>query len=147
MTTNDPQLTDRVLKELVRGTNLDDIVLAVIENTNMDWSQAEAFVTEIQREHDSHITRRQSPVLVAIALVTYFGGLAIIGYELYYLFSVFDLIQKTGVSPFDMFGLASSLAEYAMVFLELTPLGLAMILGSLIGMRKVWESFLFLQKD
>jgi len=113
------------------------------EHRDFSLSFLRGLGTLLQQENKARIARGQSPILALIALSTYLGGLGIIGYEIYYLASAVSLLQKTGVSLLDTPNLASFLTEYLVVFFELTPLGLAMMLGSLIGMRDVWRALLF----
>ena len=147
MIANDSKITKWIIKKSIRHANQDDLILAVIEKTGMSWPQAEAHVLQVQTENSKRIARGQSPILILIALATMLSGLGLIGYEIAYLAKAFWLIKQTGVSFFDVFNLASFFAEYADVFLKLTPLGLAMICGSWIGMRDAWEIFLTGDKD
>ena len=147
MIANDSKINKWIIKKSIRHANQDDLILALTEKTGMSWPQAEAYVFQVQTENSKRIARGQSPILILIALTTMLGGLGLIGYETAYLVKAFWLIEQTAVSPFDVLNLASFFAEYAGVFLKLTPLGLAMIFGGWIGMQDVWEIFLIGDKD
>ena len=147
--TPNEKLASRILDQLAGGKEEDDIIFELCENNGVTWADAKALVDHVREENHHVITRRQSPLLAIIALLTYIGGLLILGYEVYLFVSYMRDINPSPeiISLLNAPGIASFFAEYAILFLELTPLALAMILGSLIGMRDIWAALLFSEKD
>lgn len=67
-------LRDIVIQRTVAGENRDDIILDICEQTGAKWDEVEALVGQIVEENQGAITLRQSPLLVFLALATFFGG-------------------------------------------------------------------------
>lgn len=144
---DDTELSSYILKHLSDADDPNDIISSICEKSGLSWSEAEALVRDIQEQHSDDITLRQAPLLTAIALVTFIGGLALLAYGLYPLITfvkiliqqgkmdsllrsqefyfIVDLMARTGFGPF------------AAIFI-----GTAMVVGSQIGMRDVWASLL-----
>ncbi len=109
----------------------------------MKWPEAQTRVSQIRTENRGEIARKQSPLLVAIALTMFIGCVGILGYEIYILGSLAASYMRISKDPLVFLDLASYFPNYVALLLEGTPIAIAMTLGSLLGMSRVWSSTLF----
>ena len=122
----DDKITALIIDELSKHHNRNDITLAVCEKGGLDWIQAEQLIEQVEEQHRRTITARQSPILVAISVVTVIGGLILVGYGALFLV---DLVQQ------DTLGRVLLLhTGYIKIGSMLT--GLAMLGGGLYGLYK-----------
>jgi hypothetical protein len=144
MTTNtSDQLELEIIKQLKSGEDKDDLILLVCERAGMNWSEAEALVDDIESTHQHSITLAQSPLLVGLALMTFLGGAAMIAYASYDLVGVLQSLAQA--EPTDLGTITGSVSYiyfYGAQVGGLLLIGIAMIVGSLKGMRSVWEAIL-----
>ena len=154
-------LQEWILDRLAASASRDDILHEICARTRCDWAQAEGILEQVELDRKSEIVRRRLPLLFALALVVFLGGLALAGYGLYGLVLFFspdgmpaDLttyflrILEQGEQPSQVF--LSALPPYLrftiyFVFSPFTTLllGLIMVAGSLLGLRDVWSAILF----
>lgn len=157
----DTELQEWILGRLAASANRDDILQEACARTGCTWSQAESLLEQVELDRKSEIVRRRSPLFFAVALVVFLGGLALAGYGLYGLVlffspdsmpadltSYFLRILEQGEQPSGVF--LSALPPYArfVVYFLFSPftaflVGLAMLAGSLLGLRDVWSAILF----
>jgi hypothetical protein len=72
----DEQLaTAFVIRELAKHRNRNDIIMALCQHDQLNWEQAEAFVTQVEQTHRRKITGGQAPLLIVIGLVLIIAGL------------------------------------------------------------------------
>jgi hypothetical protein len=144
MTTNiNHQLEGEIVKKLKGGEDRNDLILLVCEREGINWREAEALVEDIASTHHHSITLAQSPLLVGLALFTFLGGAALMGYAGYEMFSVLrSLAQADPTDLGTITGSATYLYFYGAQAGGMFLIGVAMIAGSLKGMRSVWESIL-----
>ncbi len=109
----------------------------------MKWPEAEAYVNRLRSQDREEIVRRQSPLLVGLALIMFLGGAGLLGYELAALAALIQGYLRLSRDPLVILDLLGAAPNSLLLFLEITPLAVAMILGSLVGMRQVWSSILF----
>ena len=90
------ELTALIIKELGRHHDRDNIIMAVCEKGGLSWPQAEQLIRQVEEEHKRTITRRQSPMLIAISAVTVITGMVLLGYGLLFFVEFFqtDLLQR-----------------------------------------------------
>jgi hypothetical protein len=157
----DKELTSFILERSGKSFNHDEIITELCENTGLTWGEAEALVVQVQAENQATIARHQFPLMFFVALVIFTTGLLLTGYGIYGIFLNFspqgsmpdDLttyfmpIIETGLDPFHALLLAiSAYFKLILYFLispiSLTFLGIAMLIGSLVGMRKTWSAIL-----
>ncbi|MFZ5822649.1 MAG: hypothetical protein ACOYYU_08115 [Chloroflexota bacterium] len=138
-------LTDWIVELLADGHSTDDIILTLCERNDLSWSEAQAMVETIQAENRAAITRKQSPLLVMLALSTFLGGSGILAYLTFLFYAL--LSEYNGASPPSLPPLGYYLLRYGDILASLGPLAIAMLMGSMLGMRSVWEAFLFPGKD
>jgi hypothetical protein len=83
------ELTGLIINELGRHRDRDGIIMAVCEKGGLDWPQAEKLIQQVEEEHKRTITRRQSPILIAISVVTVIAGMVPLGYGILFLVASF----------------------------------------------------------
>lgn len=131
-------IEERILQRLTDAENKENIILDLCEAENLDWSEARAMVDAIEVRKKNQIVLAQSPVLVMIALGTFIGGLALLGYALYNIAVAYD--TYTSAQGSESVGFILYLIAYGGYFWEFAILGLAMVVGSLTGMQDVWRA-------
>jgi hypothetical protein len=144
---NDSELITYVTQRLSEADNLQDIIMAVCEKTGWTWSDAEVFVSQVQELKGSDITRRQFPLIIVLALGTFLVGLGLIAYGVYTIMAslnqlslAWGYISRGEVPSMDIY---NTYISAAMMLSAPLLTGIAMILGSLIGMRDTWSKLLF----
>ncbi|MBN1977375.1 MAG: hypothetical protein JW918_08235 [Anaerolineae bacterium] len=66
-----------VVKELGKHRSENDIIRTVVHLENVSWEEARRMVAAVKVKCKGQIARRQSPILVAIGMVTFLGGVAL----------------------------------------------------------------------
>jgi hypothetical protein len=143
------QLTSYVIKHLADEDDPNDIITDLCRMNDWSWSQAEGFVRSVQDEHEPEVVRRQFPLLTVLALGTFLGGFALIAYSVLSMiegWNALTVLARGNLPPYDAMPhlrlmIDSSLGPFSGFFL-----GLAMLLGSLLGMREVWYALLYRNK-
>jgi len=72
-----------VVSELARGRKRSDIVVALCNEMNFAWNDAEKFIQKVEAENRRRITARQSPLLLVLGIGIILGGLGLGGFGLY----------------------------------------------------------------
>ena len=121
-----------IVEQLGKNQNRNDILLILCRELNIDWKQAEELVREVEAFDGQQIARRQSPVLIILGLAVIIGGLALTTYGIWYFwtFTQLDPSQQLMATQY-MYITAGSMVT-----------GLAMIVGGIIGFRKVFSALL-----
>ncbi len=131
----------------------------ICEMTRLPWGEVEARLSLIQEEHGRKIIQRQFPLLTGMALFFFTAGVLLTGYGLYAFIAgwtegfprdltwYFLPVINRGTDPLQ--ALQPAVAPYfKMAFLFLfSPfsaliIGIAMLAGSLSGMKKAWQALL-----
>jgi hypothetical protein len=154
-----PELTAMIVRRLEAADDPDNIVADVCEATHLSWDEAEERIQEIQTANAVTITKRQFPLTGGIAFLFFAVGLLCVAYGLYAivssildqgpkdLTSYFSPVIEQGASPIDAFRPAVVPYFQLIVNFIISPvaalvLGIAMITGSLVGMRNTWSILL-----
>lgn len=66
-----------VVKELGKHHSENDIIRTVVHLEDVSWEEAKRMVAAVKVRCKGRIVRRQSPILVAIGMVTFLGGAAL----------------------------------------------------------------------
>jgi len=114
----------------------------ICDKTGMSWPEAEALVQQVQAEHEQEVTKRQFPLLSLVAFSIFVGGVGLLAYSLYMLFLTTSAYAITTLNPWDLPDTLNFIFNYAAFTLSLILFAIAMILGSLLGMRQVWITIL-----
>ncbi len=121
-----------IIDQLGKNQNRNDILLILCRELNIDWKQAEELVREVEAFDGQQIARRQSPVLIILGLAVIIGGLALTTYGIWYFwtFTQLDAQQQLMATQY-MYITAGSMVT-----------GLAMIVGGILGFRKILSGIL-----
>ncbi len=144
---NDPEIKRVVLEELNNARDPNDIILEACEKYGLAWPEAEALVRQVQEENRDTITLRHAPLLTALALASFFGGMVVLAIGFYPIVVVAATILRNGnfeslLHSGELFYALSVMVHTGLTPFAAIPLGGAMVLGSLIGMRDVWSAIL-----
>lgn len=135
-------LTSYVIERLVGGEDPDDIIYELCEMCNWSWPRSEAFVLQVQQEHQGEVVKKQFPLLFTVAVTTYVTGIGLMVYSLYSLIKKVEIHRVMGFPAPDVLNGIRLLLDFGIGPAILFVTGLAMVLGSLIGMQDVWKSLL-----
>lgn len=114
----------------------------ICDKTGMYWPEAEALVEQVQAEHEQDVTMRQFPLLSLVAFSIFVGGVGLLAYSIYMLFLTTSAYTSTALNPWDLPDTLNFIFNYAAFTLSLILFAIAIILGSLLGMRQVWAAIL-----
>jgi hypothetical protein len=78
------EITQYVINALGRHRSRNDIIEYLCTHANMQWSEAEKLVRQIEARHGSEIHARQSPLIILLGITGMIGGLILIAYCLFY---------------------------------------------------------------
>ncbi|MEW6028285.1 MAG: hypothetical protein AB1554_02255 [Chloroflexota bacterium] len=132
------KLTEYIIERLARSANRDDLILEVCRATGANWDEAEGKVSEVEVYRADEIARRQSPVLAALAAVTFLSGAGLALNALTGLQTLTRDILLAGPEQVRGVALVVMLAELAPTAFWQAVTGSAMMAGSLIGLYDVW---------
>ena len=127
-----------VIKELGKHHSRNEIIVALCENMEINWPEAEQFLREIEQEHGREITARQSPLIIVLGLGLLIVGLGLTCYNSFFFYDFFQS-QHTGFT-------VDNALEMRAVFYRTVSLvaGIAMIVGGIMGS---WKSIASLLKE
>ena len=129
----------QIIERPKNSKDKNDIILGLCEDADMNWSEAEETLERIEVGNKTHIVLSQSPLLIAIALATFVGGVVLVSATIYDLIVSYNTyISELLDSPH--IGYLSMLFLSGGWFLERILLGQFMIVGSLRGMQDVWQA-------
>lgn len=143
---DDPHLLHSIARRLAETADRNRVVEEICLLHNMPWSQSEALVDHALAYHHDDITRYQTPVLIPLALAVFIGGAALSAWQLLGLAAFFSaLANPRAATFFDIYNLSFGFFDvltnlWGMLAAFVT--GLAMMLGSYIGMKDVWVAWL-----
>ncbi len=141
--TSNQALTREIARRLAETANRQKVIEEVCIDRNLVWEDACRLVDEALETHYLEITRQQSPVLILLALISFSSGVALTSWHLLGILSFFAAVFDPRAPE-----LLSIFRLYSGVFQTLTNLpqaitlfitGLAMITGSTLGMKDVWQ--------
>ncbi len=136
------ELTTFVIESLAGGEDPDDIIYALCEKAGWTWPKAEAFVLEIQEMHQGQVVKKQFPLLLITAAVTYAAGIGLMAYSLYSILERVRIHRIMGFPAPDVFSSIRLVLDFGFGPVILFVTGAGMVVGSLIGMRDAWKSLL-----
>lgn len=138
-----------IIRRLEDAENRDDIILDLCESQGMDWKDAESLVNSIQETHQLDITMAQSPILTALAVITFLGGAGLLVYVIHNLNFMYEAFYsgQEQMAQYEIFGWKWRVIYDFLIYLVISAeqylglmfLAIAMILGSLRGMQDIWE--------
>ena len=117
------ELIEYVVKQLGQHMTDNDIITEICYRRGIDWKQAEQFVQQVKAEHKRRIARRQSPLIIIIAIGTILAGIFLILNTGSYLL---EFIQDPAGYLLDAEDVYTQFAAFGT--------GLAMVCGGLVGL-------------
>ena len=140
---DDDQITAYLIKHLSESDDPDDLILDLCQRTGRGWPDNQAMVERVKAEHSQDITKRQFPLLSLIALFVFIGGMGLLIWAIVLTVADFRQIVSIGRSSVLNFALGeAAILSYVFGPLTFGLFGIAMILGSLLGMRDAWSDIL-----
>ena len=128
---NKEQATDFVVRELGKMNEKNNIIQKLCESTNMNWSQAENFVQQIETEYAVKISSKQNPIVGVISGCTTLIGLGVLIFVIFTTWQGNILVFLKIPIPY---------SGNAFLFLA----GLGMLVGGIRGMcgllTRIWKS-------
>ena len=128
---NKEQATDFVVRELGKMNEKNNIIQKLCESTNMNWSQAENFVQQIETEYAVKISSKQNPIVGVISGCTTLIGLGVLIFVIFTTWQGNILVFLKIPIPY---------SGNAFLFLA----GLGMLVGGIRGMwgllTRIWNS-------
>ncbi|MEZ0395997.1 MAG: hypothetical protein ABWK53_06175 [Anaerolineales bacterium] len=134
-------MTQSIIRRLAAGKNPDDIIYELCHTHHLTWPEAEALVQQIQAEHEETIIKKQSPLMIALALILFVLGLGATAVGLYTLLGAFAVYTEAG-GPSNALGFLSYALHYWPSAAAIVVFGFSAIVGSLIGMRQTLGALL-----
>lgn len=122
------------------GNNADrnDLILELCESRGLTWPEAEAIVQRVEADYQHQIAGRQFPLLFLIALLIFLGGLALVIYDVYVLIMILSIDIRAIFNGLDTVTHPRLIFNIGVSPLTGIIIGTAMMLGSLVGMRRAW---------
>jgi hypothetical protein len=139
---NEEELRELIIKRLVNHTRISDIAQEVSEQSGLYWSDAEALVREVALMQEHTIHQKRSPMLAALAVATFLGGMVMLIMTVFAVSNVIVFYRTTQPELLSTINILLFIANEAQLALWLGLFGLAMVSGSLLGMRDVWMVWL-----
>jgi hypothetical protein len=134
---DDAKIHEFILHELTDGHSVDQVTSMVCERAGLSWNEASELVQQIQAEKAGDIALRQAPLIFFLAFATLITGIAISSYALWLGLQVVQAFATGGLLD------TAQLALHSVELIETVGfpffMGLAMILGSILGMQDVWK--------
>ncbi len=157
----DEELTVFILEGLSKSHDRDDIITGICGITGLTWEESEDMLERVQAENQAVVVRRQFPLMFIVALTFFIAGFVLAAYGIYAISLFFspqaglpaDLttyfmpIIEHGLNPLHVVQTTIPAYFKLFVFFLFSPFsaiffGIAMIIGSLVGMQDVWAAIL-----
>jgi hypothetical protein len=123
---------------LSNAADRNDLILELCESRGISWAQAEALIQHVETDRKHEIAGRQLPLLLFIALLIFLGGLGLVAYCVYELISILLTGIRAGLPGLDVVSYWRLIFDIGVGPLAGLAIGAAMLLGSLVGMRRAW---------
>jgi hypothetical protein len=139
---DDPELETYIVRRLGNSASENDLIMEICNRRGLSWPEAETLVRRVAAEHEHHIVGRQFPLLFVIALGIFLGGLGLVIYDAYVLLSILETDLSTALTSLDMITHLRLIFDIGVTPITGIIIGAAMMLGSLVGMRRAWVPLL-----
>lgn len=123
----DQETREFIVSELGKHRHRRDVIADLCVRHNLDWKQAEALVRQVEIYDAQRVARKQSPLLIILGVGVILVGLALTIDAIVYFW---NLPQMDSIEQLTN----AQLAYYTAASLVI---GLAMITGGIIGLRRV----------
>lgn len=146
-----PPPLPKIAQRLAETANRDQVIEELCLQYGLHWQDAESIVVQAETDYQHKITRQQTPILLLVAFSTFSIGVLFISWNLLgVLFWFASLVSPNPISVINLFGFYADWIAALLDFSQsgnLFILGLAMTLGSQLGMKSVWLSWLESQQE
>ncbi len=146
-----PPPLPKIARRLAETANREQVIEELCLQYGLHWQDAESIVAQAEADYQHNITRQQTPILLLVAFVTFSAGVLLISWNLIgVLFWLASLVSPSPISVINLFGFYADWIAALLDFSQsgnLFIFGLAMILGSQLGMKSVWLSWLESQQE
>jgi hypothetical protein len=132
-----------VTKRLANYVRMSDITQELCEQTGMAWPEAESFVREVASLEEKTVHRRRSPALMGLGLVIFVGGVGLMFVSAFFVSNLVIFYRTNLPELLSTVQILIFIVTEAPSALWLGSFGLAMVVGSLVGMREVWANWLY----
>jgi len=136
-------LRQLVIRRLANHVRASDVTQEICEKTGLGWGEAEAFVREVAVMEEKNIRRRRSPALFGLGAAIFLGGLGLLAITVSTVVNTITYYRTTQTEILGAVNVLLFIVNQSPMVLWLGALGMAMIMGSLIGMRDVWVDWLY----
>lgn len=134
-----------LLNRLASTANRNKVIEETCLQYGWHWQEAEAVIDHLTQAHHLDLTRRQSPALFLGALSIFSGGVCLVAWNFLGLFNYLrPYFDPHTPDELGLYWFYSDLFQGLLFAPEALPLfisGLAMIVGSYLGMKDLWASF------
>lgn len=147
-----PEMEARILDRLAETANRNKVIEEICLEQGWHWQTAEAAVDHLIQFHQLELTRRQSPSLLLAALSIFSGGVILVAWNfLGVLNYAWPYLDPKTPDELGLYLFYSDLFQNLLFYPQALPLfitGLAMMVGSTLGLKEVWASFFdFLEQE
>jgi hypothetical protein len=126
------EITAFVIEELGKHHSRNEIIRRLCERTGIIWPDAEKLVKQVEADHGQDIRARQSPLLIALGVAIFIGGIGLVLYCAIYFIGYFQSDALYMVSR----------GRNAIYAIGALFTGIGMIAGAVIGLwRTIQELF------
>jgi hypothetical protein len=137
-----PELEKTIIERLAKTTSENELIFELCETHGLSWTEADALIRRIKAEHADSIENRRFPILFITAFSIFIGGLALAIYDLYVFINLIEIEFQHAQTEVDKLYNLRLLFELGLAPVSGVALGTAMMLGSLLGMRRAWSPIL-----
>jgi hypothetical protein len=93
-TTVSPELEKFILDELGKHTRQGDVVLGVVEQTGMEYQQAQLLVARVGSRNYKKVTARQNCLIIPLAVIALVAGLVLLGASVFEAYEIRVLLPS-----------------------------------------------------
>jgi hypothetical protein len=140
-----PEIENQILQRLAETANRNKVIEEICLEHGWHWQAAEEVVDHLVQFHRLELTRRQSPALLLAALGVFSGGVILVAWNLLGALNYFwPYLDPKTPDELGLYLFYSDLFQSLLFYPQALPLfitGLAMMVGSTLGLKEVWASF------
>ena len=140
-----PEVEQQVLQRLAETANRNKVIEETCLAYGWHWQTAEELVDHLIQAHRLELARRQSPALLLAAFGVFSGGVVLVAWNLLGVLNYFwPYLDPNIPDELGLYLFYSDLFQNLLFYPQALPLfitGLAMIVGSTLGLKEVWASY------
>jgi hypothetical protein len=124
---NQEQARAFIVNELGKHRDRNDVIMTLCHELNLDWKQVEQFIKEVEGSQSQAIARRQSPLVIILGVAALIGGLGLLVNAVSFFWSFTQMAPEQQLLNGDL----------VYIYGGSMVTGIAMIVGGIIGLRKI----------